>query len=121
VRAALTLLLLGEAILTGAWLARLLVMLPAYGWTTLAVIGLRVLVALGQVVASVRLSRDERAGARLATWVFVASAILLSLELGARLRPSSVFPAHRWVVVAIYAAYAVVGVAMALRVRSRSA
>ena len=119
-RAALTLLLLGEAIFTGAWLARLLVMLPAYGWTTLAVIGLRVLMALGQVVASVRLSRDERAGATLAAWVFVASAVLLALELGARLRPTNIFPAHRWVVVAIYAVYALVGVAMALRLRSRS-
>jgi len=68
----------------------------------------------------VTLSRDERSGARLASWVFVASAGLLSLELGARLRPTSVFPAHRWVVVAAYVAYALVGVAMAVRLRSRT-
>ena len=53
--------------------------------------------------------------------VMLVVGFLLALELGARLRPTNVFPSHRWVVVAIYAAYALVGVAMAVRLRSRTA
>jgi hypothetical protein len=41
-------------------------------------------------------------------WSLLASALVLTLELGAGLSPTSVFPAFRWPMVAAYWAYATV-------------
>ena len=45
--------------------------------------------------------------AELAAWSLIASAALLTIELGARLSPSSLFPSYRWPVIGAYWAYAI--------------
>ena len=98
-----------EIVLAISWLAGLLPMLPAYGWMTLAMIGLRVGATALQMAAVSSLTQHTTAAPRLAAAAFLVSALLLTLELGARLTPTNVFPSHRWPIVSAYWVYASLG------------
>jgi len=102
-----------EIVLTSAWLSARLQMLALYGVVTLLTIGVRVFATALQAAAVYALAQRSRQAATLTTAALVASAVTLTLEIGARLVPSSVFPSHRWPIVVSYWAYAALGVVAA--------
>lgn len=106
-------LLLGEAALTAVWLAGVIPVLGVYGWSVLGVTTLRAGVAALQSAAGFMWIRRLPPAAMFTQWSLLASALLLTLELGAGWLPTSVFPAFRWPVVAGYWAYAIGVSAMA--------
>lgn len=120
VRLLLAVLLFGEAALTALWLAGRVTALPTYGVAALAVLGGRLVIAVLQSAAAFSLSQSSPLGARLASRAFLASAILLTLELGARIMPTSVFPSHRWFYVVGYWIYAGTAAVLSEMVRRRT-
>ena len=105
-RAALVIGLGIEIFRTASWLAARLPMAGAYELSTLAMIGVRCAVTAFQAAAAYSLMRHSPGASRLAATAFVLAAVTLTLELGAYLTPSNVFPAHRWPLIATYWAYA---------------
>ena len=105
-RGALACTLVVEMVLSASWLAGRLPMLAAYGVTTLAMIGLRGGLTALQAAAAFALAGKSAGAPRLAGMAFALGALTLTLELGARLSPSNVFPSYRWPIVAAYWAYA---------------
>jgi hypothetical protein len=106
-----------EGASTGLWVASRLPVLRAYGAVALALVLARGVMGVLQLVAGSLLWRRAPAGVALAPAVFLASAALYALEIGLRLRPSSVYPGARWLLVAGYGAYAVIGALLVLRRR----
>jgi len=104
--------LLAEGASTGLWIAGLLQTLAAYDGLTLAIIAARVVVGALQLVVGAWLWRRAPQGTAFGPAVFLGSAALLTLELGARLSPSRVYPNWRWHVVGAYWLYAAVGAAI---------
>ena len=107
-------LLIGEALLTAAWLATRLPVLAIYGGTELLMIGLRALVAILLCAAASMWIRRLSPAPAFTRGAVLSSAGLLTLELGLRLAPTSLFPAFRWPVVMGYWVYAL-AVALASR------
>jgi hypothetical protein len=104
-------LLLLEGARTALWIARLAPMLGAYSVTTTVVILLRGLTGALQIIAG-WLGFEARLPARPLTMIgLLASAILTTLELGARLAPSDADPTFRWYFVAGYWVYALATIA----------
>ena len=99
--------LMVEGASTALWMASRLSMLAAYGGLTLALMLARGLMGALQLTTGSLLWRRAPAGEKIAPAVFLTSAVLYALELGLRLRPSSVYPGARWILVGSYAAYAV--------------
>jgi hypothetical protein len=99
------LLLACEAILTVARLSRAITMLAAHDPVVLAILVLRAAIAALQFTASAMLFRRADAAERFARAAWGTSAILFVFEIGFGLAPSSVFPSHRWPIVAAYGAY----------------
>ena len=98
--------LLVEGALTVMWLTSLLSTLAAYDFLTLTIIAARGLVGALQLTSG-WLLLGERLPARIfASWAFALSAILLAVELGARLSPSNLDPTFRWPAVVLYSVYA---------------
>lgn len=95
-----------EGMWTALWLARLVPVLGIYEGITLVVIGARGLVGALQMASGWMLVRGLPPATVFARGVLVGSAVLLTLELGARLGPSSLFPSLRWPVIGIYWVYA---------------
>lgn len=95
-----------EGTLTVAWLTSLLSTIGIYDATTQLVIGARGVVGTLQLTSAWLLMAGRLPARVFATWAFALSAILIVLELGARLSPSNLDPAFRWPVVAIYGVYA---------------
>src|SRR5687767_14696284 len=95
-------------------------MLPTYGAAALAVLGGRLVIAVLQSAAAFSLHQRSQIGPRLARNAFLSSAIVLTVELGARLTPTSVFPSHRWVYLAAYWIYAAVAAAVSDRFRRQN-
>jgi hypothetical protein len=120
VRRLLIVLLLVEAFLTGAWLARLLALLPAYGWSAIGLVAARTGAAVLQVIGGITLSQGRSAGPRLARGAFLVSAVILTIEQSTRLTPTNVFPGHRPVVISAYWAYALIGMWLSRRVSGRT-
>jgi hypothetical protein len=108
-------LLLGEACWTALWIARLLPTLAAREWPTLAVLALRSGVGLLQSAAGFGMVQRLAWASRVARLSFLVSAVVLTLELGARVTPTNVFPSHRWPLVAAYWIYAALAVLMSTR------
>jgi hypothetical protein len=80
-----------------------------YSWVAVTLMALRFLVALLQFTAAWGLFNRHPLGGVLGLWSFLASAGLLTLELGLRLAPTSLFPTYRWPAVLLYWIYAVSG------------
>jgi hypothetical protein len=99
-------LLLLEGVSTGLWIARLVPMLGAYGTATTLLILVRGVVAATQCMAGWLMFDDRPPATPMAIWSLLASAVLITLELGARLAPSDNDPTFRWYVVGAYWVYA---------------
>jgi len=108
-----------EGASTTLWLAARLPFLAAYDGLTLAVVGARGVVGALALMSWALLRRGSYAGLTIAPWVLVGSAALYALELGARLRPSSVYPGARWILVVAYALYALTASAVLVWIRRR--
>ena len=111
-------LLCAEALLTGTWVASHLTTAAVYPWATVAIILVRGLVGAVQFAAGWMLMGRHSAGVLFGQWAFGTSAVLLVLELGAGLSPSSLFPTFRVPVIVGYAAYALVAIAVLRRTRA---
>ncbi|MEO8482842.1 MAG: hypothetical protein ABI634_11570 [Acidobacteriota bacterium] len=95
-----------EALLGIQRLAGFLPVAAAYDGTVWAMTGLRALVTLGQGITAMLLSRRAAQARPLGRAVVLASAVLLTLEIGLRLAPSSLAPGTREPVLATYWLYA---------------
>jgi hypothetical protein len=109
IRVVIAILLIGESLLTGTWIAGRVSVLAAYPLVVVGLVLLRGLVGAWQFAGGYVLlvRRAHPAGAELAAWSLIASAALLTIEIGAGLSPSSLFPSYRWPVIGAYWAYAI--------------
>lgn len=101
-------LLILEAVNSGLWIARLLPSLGVRGWTVIALVAARGLVSSVEIVSAVMLRMRRPSGPPLARMALLASAILMPLEIGFRLVPTSMDPTYRWWVAGAYWAYVAV-------------
>lgn len=106
-----------DGLLSALWVARLVPVVAAYDPLVLLLILARGLVSALLITAGSMLFRAAPPGPLFARSAVLTSALLLTLEIGFRLSPSSLFPSYRWPAVAGYWAYAG---AIALSLRSRS-
>lgn len=97
-----------EALLGVRALAGFLPVAASHDATVWAMTFVRALVTLGQGVTAMLLSRRADPARPLGRAVVVTSAVLLTLEIGARLAPSSLPPGTRGPVLTAYWLYAVV-------------
>lgn len=104
-----------EAIGSVSWIARILSVVAIYDAPVLAMVGLRSLITALQFVAAARLWQGADAGPTLAQAAFVGSAVLLALEIGFDLAPSSVIPGLEWPIVGAYALYAALAIGLLRR------
>jgi hypothetical protein len=104
----LALAFLWETLRTAAWLGRILSLAPVYDAPVFVLAGARAMVATVQISAAWMLWRGAPPGRRFAQTAVLLSALLLTLEVGVGLAPSSVPPGQRVLVVAAYGAYAIV-------------
>jgi hypothetical protein len=111
--------LLWEGASTGLWIASRLPMWRAYDGIALAAVVARGAMAALQLAAGSLLWKRSPAGLAMAPTVFLGSAALYALELGAGLRPSSVYPGARWLLVTAYGGYAVAAAVVLVTVRRR--
>jgi hypothetical protein len=97
-----------EVAITIAWLTRLFPTLGAYPALVTTVVVLRVVATVFQSASAWTLLQRLPTALLLTRWTFLAVAALVTLEVGLRLAPSSVFPGHRWPLVGAYWAVAIV-------------
>jgi hypothetical protein len=107
-----------EALIGVQALAGFLPVAASYDATVWAMTFLRALITLGQGMTSMLLSRRSDLARPLGRAVVLASAVLLTLEIGARLAPSSLAPGTREPILAAYWLYAVAVVIGARRLRT---
>ena len=105
-RIILAILLMLEATQTGLWVAGLLPTFTVYDWIAIAVIVLRAMVGAFQFASGWLLIRRLPPADRFAESAFLASAALMTVEIGFGVAPSSLFPEFRWPVVGAYWLYA---------------
>ncbi len=99
-------LLVAEGVSTVVWLTQLL---PTLSWRTgssVALVVVRAIAGAMQVTSGWWLSTHRPAAVALARAALMLSAVLTTLELGARLAPSNLDPTFRWPLVAAYWMYA---------------
>ncbi len=101
-----------EIFLNVPWIGRVLSMAVVYDGTVFLMVALRAAVTALQTSAAWMLWQRLPAGPRFGQAAFVSSAVLMYLELGLRLSPSSVTPGLRWPLVVGYAIYALVVVVL---------
>jgi hypothetical protein len=99
-------LLITEAVLASSRLARLVTGPAFQDPVVLTMVAARAGVLMWQIAAGLMLIRRLPPSVGFVAGACVASALLLVLEIGVGLSPSSVFPAHRWPLVTAYAVYA---------------
>ena len=97
-----------EALLGVQALAGFLPVAASYDGTVWAMTFLRALVTLGQGLTAMLLSHRADVARPFGRAVVLASAVLLTLEIGARLAPSSLAPGTREPLLAAYWVYAAV-------------
>jgi hypothetical protein len=105
-RATLVVLLVLETVNALLWAARIASAAAVYDTVVLVMVLFRVLVSALQGVSAWLLATRALPAVALARLAFALSALLLVLEIGFRLSPSSVQPGLRLPIVAAYAAYA---------------
>jgi len=98
-----------EALLGAETLARFVMVAPSYDASVWLMTALRGLVTLGQGMAVMLLGRRAPPSRVFGRAVVVASAVVLTLEIGARLAPSNLPRGTRGPVLAAYSAYAICG------------
>ena len=104
-------LLIFEGLYSAVRIAELVPTLMVYDGVTLTLLAVRAVVSGVECAAGWWLRAGRPVGRPLARWALLASALLLTVEIGARLAPSDLDPAFRWPFVAAYWAYALVAVA----------
>jgi hypothetical protein len=105
-RTVFSVLLAIEALNSLLWASKILSAAAAYDVVVLGMVGVRVVVSALQGASAWMLATGALPGIPLARLAFGASAVLLVLELGIRLSPSSLPPALRVPVVVAYGLYA---------------
>ena len=103
-------LLIAEALWTLPSLAALIYTIAAYDPVAITLIAGRVLVTAAQIAAGTLLLQRRPPGAPIARAAILGAAVLLTLEAGFNLAPSTVYVFWRWQVVAVYWAYALAAV-----------
>jgi hypothetical protein len=105
-RGVVAVLLVLEALSSAIRMAGRLPVLVVYPWLTLAVMAIRMGVAVLQLTAGWMLLQDQRRGRALGFWSCLASAALFTFEIGLRFAPTNLFPTYRWPAVGLYWTYA---------------
>jgi len=114
----LALLLIVEAFGTAHALAQILPNFATYRGWTLPLLAARVIVAAVQFAAAMKLWREDATGLAFARAAVLASAILLTFEIGWRMSPTNSDPTFRWWFVGGYWVYA--GVVTAIVARAKA-
>lgn len=99
-------LLVVEGVATGVWLARILPSIQGYDRPALILVAARVVIGGMQLMSGFFLTSRGPATATLARFALLASAMLTTFEIGARLAPSNLDPTFRWPLVIAYWIYA---------------
>jgi xanthine/uracil permease len=103
--------LLLEGLATGVRAATRIPVLIFYPPLTLGIVLVRVGVALAQFTSGWMLINERPAGPVFGQLTYAASALLVTVEIGLGLAPTSLFPAYRWPAVALYWLYAAAAIA----------
>jgi hypothetical protein len=105
------LLLLVEGLSTALWIARIVPMLPALGAVVIVLGALRGLTGAMQTMGGASLLMGRRDTIKLCQLALIASALLTTLEIGARLSPNDLDPTWRWWLTSMYWIYALAAIA----------
>jgi hypothetical protein len=103
----LGLLLVVEGLSTGLWIARIVPMLSYLNALIIALAILRGLTGAMQTVGGFSLLAGRRHTIGLCQVSLIASAMLTTLEIGARIAPSNLDPTWRWPLTGAYWVYAI--------------
>lgn len=106
VRIGVAIALLYEGLAGARRVSRIVVFFALYDATVFLMAGLRAVVIALQVAAVVMLFGRRPAGAAFGASALWSSAVLILLEIGLGLSPSSVPPGQRWPMVILYWGYA---------------
>jgi hypothetical protein len=99
-------LLVIEGLSTGWWLARILPSIQGYDRAAMILVAARVAIGSMQLMGGVFLMSRRLAAATLARFALLASAMLTTFEIGARMVPTNLDPTFRWPLVLAYWVYA---------------
>jgi hypothetical protein len=111
---------MAEGIETGVDIVVLLPSFEVYDRTALTLMAARAVVGVVLFVAGWLIYGKTRLGWKLAPPALIVSAALRTVELGAAITPTNLFPTYRWPVIITYWCYAI-GACWALAPGSRSA
>ena len=101
-------LLIAEGLLEALWLANVVPVIAAHGPLTVVLLIARGLVAAALLMSGWQILGSRLPAAAIARGALIASAVLITLEIGMRLSPSNLDPTFRWPVVVAYWGYAIV-------------
>ena len=118
VRHAIAAALAYEAVGSVVWMGRILTFAAVYDAPVFVMVGARAIVTAAELVATAALWRGRPAGVPLAQASLALSAVLVALEVGAGLAPSSTPPGQRGLTVVAYAVYAAAAIWLLRRGRS---
>lgn len=99
-------LLVAEGLTTGWWLARIFPSIQGYDRAALILVAARTLIGSMQLMGGFFLMGRRLAAATLARFALLASAMLTTFEIGARMAPTDLDPTFRWPLVIAYWIYA---------------
>lgn len=106
IRIVIAVLLAVEAVNAMLWLSGVLTVAGAHGGVVLMMVALRAAVTALQMASAWMLIERTLSAVTFSRLAFSSSAVLLVLEIGFRLSPSSLTPDWRWPIVVAYAIYA---------------
>ena len=112
-------LLLLEGLSTGVTTVTRLPSLALYPALTMAILAARAVVGVMQFAGGWMLLRGQLPGAFFGRVALLASAALITLELGFDLAPTSLFHTYHWPVVIAYWAYALLAVLVLTKKKAR--
>ena len=100
-------LLIAEGLLDVLWLANIVPVIAAHGPLTIVLLIARGLVAAALLMSGWLILEGRPPAAAIARGALLASALLITLEIGLRLAPSNLDPTFIWPLVVIYWLYAI--------------
>lgn len=113
-RRAIGLVMMAEGLETGVDTAVLLPGIGVYDGPALALLTLRALVGVALFSAGWILYGRREIPMRAAAATLVLSAALRTIELGARVTPTNLFPSYRWAAIGLYWGYALAAASVLL-------
>src|SRR5262245_5191114 len=102
----IALLLIVEGLSTGVWIARAVPVLDSFGLAALLLAVLRIFIGAMQLVGGVFLIGGRPSAFTLSRTALIASAVVTTFEIGARITPTNLVPDWRWPLVIAYWIYA---------------